>query len=210
MKSVFTLFTAALLAGCSVVGQSHVEIAPYTQLQVDESLGIDVRHYDAMVLVSADMAAHGQNGAFRKLFRYISGANEGARDIAMTAPVFMEASNGHQGVSIAMTAPVFMTDTPEQARMSFVMPAHFTLETTPKPTDPSVTLSEVSDYRVAAIRFSGRLSDRNVAKQTAVLQKWLLEQGYQPASAPLKAGYHGPMTLPMFRRNEVLIALQAP
>lgn len=207
MKVVLVLFTVVLLAGCAVVGKSNVEIAPYTVLQAAESQRIDIRQYESMILVSADMSQQGQNAAFRKLFRYISGDNEGGREIAMTAPVFMGQDMQSQGVSIAMTAPVFMTSSSEQARMSFVMPANFTLNTTPKPTDPSLTVSEVSQYRVAVIRFSGRLSESNVAKHTAILKQWLQEQGIAPAGEAIKAGYNGPLTLPMFRRNEVLIVL---
>ena len=64
------LFAALLTAGCSVFGQSKVETAPYTLLKADTSQNIEVRNYDAMVLVSADMSADGRNSAFTKLYQW--------------------------------------------------------------------------------------------------------------------------------------------
>ena len=196
------------MTGCSVVGQSDVENAPYTLLKADIEKNIEVRNYESMVLVSTSMSSDGQNNAFRKLFKYITGENKGSAEIAMTAPVIMNDGNGAQeGAEIAMTAPVFMNENNEESVMSFVMPKHFTLEKTPVPTNPDVWVEAVENYKVAAIKFSGTLSDSNVEENTSVLVDWLSENGYTIAGAPLKAGYNGPLTIPMFRRNEVLIEI---
>lgn len=205
MKLLLSLFTLLLLAGCSLFGDNGVESAPYTLLKADESANIEVRNYDSLVLVSTDMAGDGRNSAFRKLFRYIGGENETAANIAMTAPVMM--SNSSKGEKIAMTAPVLMNNQPGASMMSFVMPKDFTLQTTPKPINPDVMVTEVKDYKVAAIQFSGTLSKSNVAKQTALLQAWITANGYTAKGEPVEAGYNGPLTLPMLRRNEVLIEI---
>lgn len=199
------LFAALLTTGCSVFGDNGVESAPYTLLKADTSQNIEVRNYDSMILVSANMAADGRNSAFRKLFGYISGDNEGAVSIAMTAPVIMDTAS--KGKEIAMTAPVFMSNRQGDSMMSFVMPKDFTLQTTPKPTNPELVVTELNDYKVAAIQFSGTLSKGNVAKHTELLQAWLSANGYTAKSAPIEAGYNGPLTLPMLRRNEVLIEI---
>jgi len=209
VKSFYVAISGLFLAGCSVFGQSNVETAPYTLIKADSSLQIEVRNYDSMVLVSADMSGDGRNSAFRKLFRYISGDNEGATEIAMTAPVFMDGEkDASQGTEIAMTAPVFMGNQGGKSLMSFVMPKDFTLQTTPKPKDPTLQVTELKNYRVATIQFSGTLSDSNVAKHTKILQDWLTTQGYTSIGAPVEAGYNGPMTLPMLRRNEILIEIK--
>lgn len=88
------------------------------------------------------------------------------------------------------------------------MPNNFTLATTPKPTDPDVQVSEVKNYKVATIQFSGTLSDSNVAKYAQILSTWIINNGYTAISSPVKAGYNGPITLPMMRRNEVLIEVK--
>jgi hypothetical protein len=193
------------------VGQSDVETAPYTLLKADEAQKIEVRNYDSMVLVSTSMSSESGNSAFRKLFSYITGNNEGAAEIAMTAPVIMndkDKVDADKGTEISMTAPVFMNDSADNSMMSFVMPKDFTLATTPKPSNPQVYVSELKDYKVASIQFSGTLSDSNVEKYTNILATWMTENGYEAIGEPVKAGYNGPLTLPMWRRNEILIEIK--
>ena len=209
MKSLLSIFVLIFVAGCSVVGQSDVETVPYTLLKSDETQKIEVRNYGSMVLVSTNMSGTSGNSAFRKLFKYIGGENEGATEISMTAPVIMGDNNvTKKGTEISMTAPVFINESADTSLMSFVMPNDFTLETTPKPTNPDVWVSELKDYKVAAIQFSGTLSDSNVEKHTQTLTEWIAENGYTAIREPVKAGYNGPLTLPMMRRNEVLIELK--
>ncbi len=213
MKLIVIFIGACLLSACSVFGDSGVESAPYTLLSSDEEKGIEVRNYESMVLVSTSMSSDGENSAFRKLFKYITGANEGAREIAMTAPVFMDeqldkSDSNNQGSEIAMTAPVFMNENSDTPSMSFVMPKDFTLETTPKPTNPDVRISEITDYKVAAIRFSGTLSESNMDEHTQILRKWIVDNQYTQVGEVVTAGYNGPLTLPMFRHNEVIIEIK--
>ncbi len=217
MKIILSILTSIFVTGCSVVGQSDVETAPYTLLKADEAQKIEVRNYDSMVLVSTSMSSESGNSAFRKLFSYITGDNEGATEIAMTAPVIMNdkkdvkkdvRKDATKGAEISMTAPVFMKDSADNSMMSFVMPKNFTLATTPKPTNPEVYVSELKDYKVASIQFSGTLSDSNVEKYTRILKTWMTENGYEAISEPVKAGYNGPLTLPMWRRNEMLIEVR--
>jgi hypothetical protein len=208
MKSLFLSFAILVLSGCSVLGESRVEIVPYKVITRDEDSQIELRHYESMILVSAPMAGDERNSAFRKLFNYISGDNIDESKIAMTAPVFMDQEED-LGREIPMTAPVFMdgegSDTPF---MSFVMPADFTMENTPKPTDPDVVVSEIKDYQVAAIIFNGRLSDSNITKHRDLLEQWIVDEGYVVTGAVKTAGYNAPFTLPAMRRNEVLIPVE--
>lgn len=209
MKRVLLIITTLALAGCSVFGHSNVESAPYTLIKADERQNIEVRNYDTMILVSTDMSDVGRNRAFRKLFNYIAGNNEGSTEISMTAPVLMDqASPSGKGTEISMTAPVLMNNGAGASMMSFVMPKDFTLQSTPKPSDSSVIVSELSNYKVAAIQFNGTLSKRNVAKHTKILTDWMAAQGYTAAGEPVEAGYNGPLTLPMLRRNEIMIELE--
>lgn len=208
MKVLLTIFTSIFVAGCSVVGESDVKTAPYTILTSDVEQKIEVRLYDPMILVSTKMSGDSGNSAFRKLFKYITGANEGATEIAMTAPVIMDNEKAKDGAEIAMTSPVFMNDSASSQLMSFVMPNDFTLASTPQPTNPDVQISELKNYRAASIQFSGTLSDSNVKKYSEILLAWMAKNGYTAISAPVKAGYNGPLTIPMFRRNEVLIEIQ--
>jgi hypothetical protein len=209
MKILFALFVSTFLMSCSVVGQSDVDTAPYSLLKSDKDRKIEVRNYESMVLVSAPMSGRSGNSAFRALFAYISGENQGDTEIAMTAPVFMnDKSEVKEGTEIAMTAPVFMGSRTGEPMMSFVMPNTFTLATTPKPINPQVKVTELKNYKVAAIQFSGTLSDNNVEENTNILSKWIVQNGYTAISESIKAGYNGPLTLPFLRKNEVLIEVK--
>lgn len=82
LRAVASLLAAVvLLSGCSVIGiRSGYEQPPYTVL---ERIGdtVEVRRYDSRLAaeasVEAGSAEAGRNEAFRLLFNYISGANQG-------------------------------------------------------------------------------------------------------------------------------------
>jgi len=191
------------------VGQDNVDTAPYNLLESDKSLNIEVRNYESMVLVSTSMSRDGEDNAFRTLFNYIGGENEGSTEISMTAPVIMDSDKTREkGTEISMTAPVFMNENADTPSMSFVMPKDFTLKSTPKPTNPNVRVSELKDYKVATIQFSGTLSESNVEENTKVLRDWIVNSKYTAKGEPVKAGYNGPLTLPWLRRNEILIEVE--
>jgi hypothetical protein len=211
MKFILLITAVFVLSACSLFGNNGVESAPYTLIESDDANKIEVRNYDSMILVSTSIENEGRNGAFRRLFGYITGDNQGATEIAMTAPVFMDEDNQQsdaKGSEIAMTAPVFMNEDANVPTMSFVMPATFTMRTTPKPTNPAVTVTEVKDYKVAVIGFSWTLSDSNVEKHTKILEQWLSQTDYKITGPKVLAGYNGPLTLPMMRLNEILIPIE--
>jgi hypothetical protein len=190
-----------------VFGKSSVEIAPYDVVERDGA--IEVRHYDELLLVTTPLPG-GMGGdrsaAFGRLFDYISGSNVAARKISMTAPVFMQEPG--EGEEIAMTAPVLMDESGPRPSMSFVLPSSYTLDSAPRPTDPNVRLRRLADYDVAAIRFAWWLSESNVRKHRQSLLEWIAERGYRASGPALAAGYNPPWTLPMFRRNEVLVPVE--
>ena len=182
------------MGGCSVFGESNVEIAPYNVLQAEEKF--ELRTYPSLVLVSTAMMDGMDNtgDAFGKLFNYISGKNETQTKIAMTAPVFMDQTEEAKET--------------KSETMSFVMPASFDVKTTPPPSDPAVKVEELTDYTVATIRFSGRLTQDNINKHRKKLENWIDAQGLEITGPAKAAGYNPPFTLPQLRRNEVLIPVK--
>lgn len=177
--------------GCSMFGESGVEIAPYTVLK--SAPPFEVRHYERMVLVTTPMSGlEAQNSPFSRLFDYISGQNSKTQEIPMTAPVFMD-----QGQAQSET-------------MSFVMPASFTMDDTPQPQDPNVKLEELQDYTVATVTFNGRLQQDNIQKHQKMLEDWIGSQKLETLGPAKAAGYNPPFTIPALRRNEVLIPIKKP
>lgn len=209
MKSLFVSASGAFLLLLSAACHGDTEIATYDVLKDAGQNNIELRNYPQLVLVSTPMNA-GRNSAFSRLFNYISGNNTSRDKIAMTAPVFMgetlvEQQPTKNGEKIAMTAPVFRSVDGDSVAMSFVLPASYTEETAPLPKNSLVKLHTVKDLTVAAIRFNGTMGRRNMAKHREILEDWVSEQGYKVIGAPMSAGYNAPYTLPMLRRNEVLI-----
>lgn len=171
---------------------------------IEKSGDFEIRDYERQILVEtivdSSMEEAG-NEAFRKLFRYISGANQSSNTIAMTAPVSQEA----RGEKIAMTAPVGQQKAKTGWAVSFMMPAQFTLKSLPLPTDPSLTVREVPARRMAAVRYSGTWSLAGYLSNKERLQTWIRGKGLTATGDAVWARYNPPFTLWFLRRNEILI-----
>ena len=178
----------------------------------------ELRRYEpyrvAEVEVRGDFEDVGSE-AFRILAGYIFGDNQGETKMAMTAPVSQrpaETTREQAGTRLEMTAPV--TQRPAGSEMdsdgyviSFVMPASFTLETLPRPNNPRIRLREEPAGRVAARRYSGSWNEARYREEVRHLLDALQRDGLQSRGTPIYARYNSPFSLPMFRRNEILVPL---
>lgn len=199
-----TFAIAGLLAmnACTVVGGDAAPEPAYTVVQSAEPF--EVRDYGPLVVVKTGMN-DGSRAAFGRLFDYISGENQGAREIAMTAPVLNASSE--EGTEIAMTAPVFQSEG-EGREMIFVLTDNFTIDTAPVPNDPAVELATIPPRRMAVAQYSGSLND-DAPEWEAKLREWMAGARLQATGPAETAGYNPPWTLPAYRRNEVLIPVAA-
>jgi hypothetical protein len=197
------LGAGGLLAGWIVWGLysgRSAERVPYER--TDRFDGVEIRRYPRTVLV--ETTAPNQIAAFRRLFRYITGDNEGSEEVSMTAPVATEG-----GEEVAMTAPVRSgdgrTERGEQMRMAFYLPAEYGPDTAPVPTDPSVRLVVEPPKTIAVRRFSWYATDSRVARQRRKLLSALGTRGIETRAEPYLLRYNDPWTPPFMRRNEVAI-----
>ena len=181
---------------------------------------IELRRYAPFIVaetwVEGDMS-EASNKGFRAIAGYIFGDNKAAggtepAKIAMTAPVTLEPAAASQ--KIAMTAPVTIepqageTLTLEGAkrwRVHFVMPSQYTLATLPKPNNAAVTLREVPAKTWAVLSFSGFNTEARVQQHTDELLAWVGARKMTRMGSPQLARYDPPWTLPMFRRNEIMV-----
>jgi len=174
---------------------------------IEKSGDIELRDYSpaivAETLVNEDFEDAG-NRAFRKLFKYISGANAEQDNIAMTTPVAQE----KRSAKIAMTAPVSQRSNADGWAVSFMMPAAYTLDTIPRPTDPDIVVREIPAYRAVAIRYSGRWTENNYLDHLEILQDWIANSNLQAIGEPVWARYDPPFKPWFLRRNEIIVAVK--
>ena len=193
------------LAGCSVFGiRSGTEEPSY---RVIANVGqVQIRQYAPRLAASVTIAGGeiaSRSTGFRRLARFIFGANTQNSAISMTAPVAQSAA---PSAKIAMTAPVAQTQSAAgELTITFTMPAKYTLATLPKPTDSSIIIHELASETDAVYRFSGIPSPEPVARAHQILLTQLANSAWQPTGQPVDWFYDPPWTLPWARRNEVAI-----
>ena len=143
----------------------------------------EIRKYSDRLAVQA--LNTNENNSFRKLFNYISGDNETNEEIKMTIPVTQVEKKGN------------MT-------MQFYLPSKFNKDNVPNPSRSDVEIINIAGGYYAAIRYSGRASDKNFIKHKEVLENELKKDNISIAGPSIKATYNSPFTLPMLRRNEAM------
>lgn len=199
---IAALSTAMLAGGCGVA----IEMAKYEVVSKDENY--EIREYAPFVI--AETVVDGSledagNKAFNRLFGYISGKNRSQGKIAMTSPVSQEAAPE----KIATTSPVGQSRVEGGWAVSFIMPASYTMETLPLPDDPEVKLRLVPARRMAAVRYSGRWSEKRYQRYREELESWIKKKGFRISGEPVWARYNPPFTPWFLRRNEILIPIDA-
>jgi hypothetical protein len=88
------------------------------------------------------------------------------------------------------------------------MPPGPTLETLPDPDDERVTLEAVPGRDLAAVRLWGWATTAAIEEHTDELLGWAKRVGREVDGAPTLAQYDPPFTMPLMRRNEILIGLR--
>ncbi len=173
----------------------------------------EVRLY-APVLVAETLVEGDMDQASGKGFRLIADFIFGNNQIAMTAPVSIEP----QSAKIAMTAPVMLEpqsnavdfQKAQQWLVKFVMPSQYTLASIPKPKNSAVTLRELPSKPYVVLTYSGFNTQSRVQAKTQEAVQWALQHHLVLAGVPQLSRYDPPWTLPMFRRNEIMIEVAAP
>ena len=147
--------------------------------------GCEIRFYPPVMMAkySSDKGGSG----FRKLFKYISGNNDGETKISMTTPVHMEKSESGNS-------------------MAFVLPKSFNKENAPKPNDASLVVYESDSRHYAAIEYSGYTDEVKEKENKDKLKKILNEQNIEIVGDSKILVYNSPYKI-VFRRNEILIPI---
>jgi hypothetical protein len=191
---------AEVVAGAAALGvvglvawwlrERNFEEAEYETISSDGTFTL--RRYAPMVMATTE--ANGTlhdaiDDGYRRLSAYISGKRR--------AP-------GADDSAIAMTTPVTAVPAahPGSWKIRFGMPTGQFPSTLPDP-GRDVAIEELPGRLIAAVRFSGRETDREVTgQQRDDLIGWVRQQGLTPTGEAEFAGYNAPIIPGPVRRNE--------
>jgi len=174
----------------TIISTEKAEEQKYTVVLPNEEF--EIRFYPSATLATVYSEAKTykelSGPGFRKLAGYIFGGNESETKISMTSPVQM---NINDSIS----------------EMSFVMPTGYNLDNLPKPNDAKVIVHKTKDEYVAAIKFGGFASDKDIQNYSEKLKNLLLAKGIIYYGNFRFLGYNPPFQL-VGRRNEIIVSVK--
>jgi len=210
-----------LLFGLLCTGSAMaLEEPKYEVIQADGNF--EIRKYAPLLvaetLIDGDMD-EASNKGFRLIADYIFGNNQAAdssaaANISMTAPVTVEPVSK----KIAMTAPVTVEPQVSESNMQaaqkwrihFVMPSQYTLANIPKPKNEAVILREIPSKIFLVHSYSWLNTLSRVQNKTDAALEWANRKGLKVIGVPQLSRYDPPWTLPMFKRNEIMLEIAVP
>lgn len=179
------------VAGSTVGIRIGVEEPPHTARSLGR--GVEIRRYGPRIAAQTQVLANeeaARSTGFRRLARYIFGANQHRESIAMTMPVGQQGGEQQSWV------------------IRFYLPTGSTLQSLPTPDDERVALVELAPETVAVLRFSGDRGPSRMAEKAHQLRETLRDYGFAPVGEPSAWFYDPPWTLACRRRNEIAIAVE--
>lgn len=197
----FLVALVVALHGFFLGGQAMATEEPAYELVSDGPV-FEIRRYAPQLLAETEVTgAFDEVGgeAFRRLADFIFGNNQAAEKIAMTAPVSQAPVKQQAGEAASGTY-----------RISFVMPSRFTLDTLPRPQDPRIELREEPGKLMAVLRYSGGWGESRYRQHERKLLEAVRSAGLTAIGTPVYARYNSPFSLPVLRRNEVMVEIKEP
>ncbi|MCC5013553.1 MULTISPECIES: SOUL family heme-binding protein [unclassified Legionella] len=192
-KTMLWLLVGIILTTAAILWGPLVSNVEQTKYKVVESFGgIEIRDYSGMIVAEVQVPGDRKDAAnkgFRLLAGYIFGENESKNKIAMTAPVIQE-SVGNEW------------------KVRFIMPSYYSMERLPAPNNTAVKLTTMQGGRFVVIRFSGLANERNLKEHQQKLVDFVRTKKLKPISEPIYAFFNPPWTLPLLRRNEIMIEIK--
>ncbi len=159
----------------------------------------EVRQYKNRTV--AEVIYGEEDSGFRVLFDYISGSNNGSKEIEMTIPVT-------QSKEIYITVPITQSENDDEMSMRFFLPKQYSKQNAPEPSDKRVKIIDLPEEYFAVISYSGFASDNNFKEHHTELKKALDKDSVVIKGPPIRATYNSPFTPPFFRRNEAMYPIE--
>ena len=188
LSPIQTLFIS-LVTSVMTTQAIAIEEPVYQVEKAWEAEQIEIRAYAPRIMAVTGMNEDSDSG-FRVLAGYIFGGNAEEQKIAMTAPVQQTMAG--------------------EKEMAFMMPAEYALKDLPQPEDQRVSFREAPAYTAAVIQFSGWASAEKADENWQQLQRFLIAEGIDITGEPTLNQYNPPWTLPLMRRNEIIVPVAFP
>lgn len=161
--------------------------------QINHKLGkIEKRKYPKMTLFQislADDTKQSMNSSFEILADYISKRNEKNEKIRMTTPVIKKMNEQNTWT------------------LSFIAPKQYNIENLPKPLDEKISIVEEKEKTYIAITFSGNMNEDSKNKHLTNLLKYCKDNNLNVNKNPIILMYNPPWTLPLLKKNEILLEI---
>lgn len=186
-----------------------IEKPEYKVVFVDGA--VEYRLYQSFIVAETEIIGleswkDASNEGFRRLFKYITGDNNGEEKIAMTAPV-QQSKIQAEDVVFNQAEPL---TTKSGWKVGFMLPSSYSIVDAPMPVDERIEIRTVPEKLVAAIRYSGRWTTRNFDKYESRLMAALMEENIEILGESETAFYNPPFVPPFMRRNEILVEVASP
>ena len=169
-----------------------LETPEYELISTDD--GFEIRRYSEMIIattsVQADYKSSTSSG-FRRIASYIFGGNDKEMKIAMTAPVISDCPS--EGLNTF--------------NISFVMPKEYSIDDLPKSNTSLVSIEQESLGDVAVLTFGGWATESRSISYQQKLSALLKKSGIESQGGFMVAQFNSPWTLPMFRKNELMVRI---
>jgi hypothetical protein len=169
-----------------------LETPEYELISKDD--GFEIRRYSEMIIattsVQADYKSSTSSG-FRRIASYIFGGNDKEMKIAMTAPVISDCPS--EGLNTF--------------NISFVMPKEYSIDDLPKANTSLVSIEQESLGDVAVLTFGGWATESRSISYQQKFSALLKKSGIESQGGFMVAQFNSPWTLPMFRKNELMVRI---
>ena len=164
---------------------------PKYKILSDEGI-YEIRIYEPYILAETKVSGsykEALNKGFSNIADYIFGNNKTNEKISMTVPVINQGND-------------------QERIVSFVMPSKYTLSTLPSPNTDLVTFREVTDRKVAVLKYGWYTNETRIKEKAEILLEELKKDGVETIGEYSSARYNPPFSIPLLLRNEILIEIK--
>ncbi len=196
-----------LLTGCDVLGYSSFFEQPNYRVLAKLSGSIEIRKYEMRTFAESRVNGTGmtaRRNCFRLLLNYISGANANTEKIRMTVPVSTPNIQSKEP-DMDTTAKSFKDNS---YTMRFFLPEKFDIKSAPTPQNKDVSIGSIPTRIEASIRYNGSQSDSRAKIHQERLISALNSSEWRPTETPSALYYNPPFSIPIFRRNEIIVPVE--